>query len=272
MGNKIDEAILIDYLYGELPDDERRKVEIHLKENRKEAEKMKGFDAIRAALEKLGDKEMIAPSFIFGRTQKTIRFFASQPFRWVGSIAASLIFILIAAYATQFNIVNAERGLLIGFGSLKGENPEISKQNVQAWMTEVMDKYDHKTHLKIDEVESQLTAKIEDQDSENKQAMYAMMNHSAAQTDALMKKYVAQLNDDNKSIIQNFFTLSNEKQKEYTQSVLADFNEFYQNQRNYDLQMIETSMNLMKTNYDVKQIEQGQLLASLYDFVKTKSK
>ncbi|WP_422359183.1 anti-sigma factor family protein [Reichenbachiella sp.] len=273
MENKIDEAKIIDYLYGELPKEEIKEVESLLKEHPELKQEMESMQATRNALGTLEDKEIIPPTFVFNKEQKSVSFFQSEAFRWVGSIAAGLSLLLISAALLNFNISNSAQGLQIGFGELTPlADEELNKENVKAWMTEVMDDYESSTDQKIAAVQTQLTSEMENQDQKNIALMTNMMKSHAAGTGQLMQQYVAQLNDENKEIIQNFFTVSTEKQKKYVKTVMADFNEFYQNQRNYDMRLIETSLSKIQNTQDVKQLEQDQLLASLYDMVKTQSK
>ena len=139
-------------------------------------------------------------------------------------------------------------------------------------MQAAMNEYEASTDKKIEGVETKLVNQMQNQDQENLAVMSNLMNKYSRGTDQLMKNYVAQLNDENKEIIQNFFTVSSEKQKTYVKNVLADFNEFYHMQREYDLKNVEKNINLVQNNQDVKQLEQDQLLASLYDIVNTQNK
>lgn len=273
MENKIDEAKIIDYLYGELPEEEIKAVEKVLADNPELKAEMDGMLATRSALGKLEDKEMIPPTFVFDSKHKSISFFQSSAFRWVGSIAAGLTLLLISAALLKFNISNTAQGMQIGFGeSAPIPDEQLNKENVKAWMSEVMKDYENTTDEKIAAVQTQLSNEMISQDQKNMALMSSMMKKHAEGTGQLMQQYVAQLNDENKEIIQNFFTVSSEKQKKYVKTVMADFNQFYQKQRNYDLKLIETSLNNIQNNQDVKQLEQDQLLASLYDMVKTQSK
>ncbi|MEO9967258.1 MAG: hypothetical protein ABJF11_15775 [Reichenbachiella sp.] len=273
MENKIDEAKIIDYLYGELPDEELKAVEKILKDNPELLTEMSGLQGTRELLGKLEDKEMIAPTYVFDHRNNSISFFQSNAFQWVASIAAGLTLLLVSAALLNFNFTNNSNGMQIGFGEQTPlPDAEMNKENVKSWMTEVMNNYQSTTDDKIAAVRTQLTQEMESQDQKNIGLMTTMMKKHATGTGQLMQQYVAQLNDENKDIIQNFFTVSSEKQKKYVKTVMADFNEFYQNQRNYDLKLIETSLYKIQNNQDVKQLEQDQLLASLYDMVKTQSK
>lgn len=139
-------------------------------------------------------------------------------------------------------------------------------------MKEVMTDYDNNANEKLANLESKLSTKMDSQDKKNYESFQTLVGNYSNESDKMMRAYVSQVSDENKQMIENFFVVSNDTQKKYMQNVLADFNEFYQNQRSYDLKVIETSIGLMKNNYDVQQIEQDNLLANLYDMVQTQSK
>ncbi|UXX78767.1 hypothetical protein N7E81_15520 [Reichenbachiella carrageenanivorans] len=271
--NKIDEAMIINYLYGDLSTEEQEKVEKLMNENPELKLEIESLQTTRETLGVIDDKEVIPPTYVFKQSSTQVVFFQSDAFRWVASIAAGLTLLLVSAALLNFTISKTAQGIQIGFGSsVPLPDQSLNKENVKAWMTEVMDGYEATTDQKIATVKTQLSTDIKNQDQKNIALMSSMMKKHASGTGQLMQEYVAQLNSENKAIIQNFFTVSSEKQKKYVKTVMADFNEFYQNQRNYDLKLIETSLNKIQNNQDVKQLEQDQLLASLYNMVKTQSK
>jgi hypothetical protein len=274
MDNKEENIKVIDYLYGEINDEERKDIGHSLGGSVDLKAEIDGLSAVRNALGELDDHEMIPPTFILGNENiSAISFFESNAFRWVGSIAASLLLLLISASLLQINLVKNNQGTMIGFGDLTPlPEEEINKQKVNEWMQAAMNEYEASTDKKIEGVETKLVNQMQNQDQENLAVMSNLMNKYSRGTDQLMKNYVAQLNDENKEIIQNFFTVSSEKQKTYVKNVLADFNEFYHMQREYDLKNVEKNINLVQNNQDVKQLEQDQLLASLYDIVNTQNK
>ncbi|MFY0627302.1 MAG: hypothetical protein JXR07_13460 [Reichenbachiella sp.] len=273
MENKLEDSRIIDYLYGEMSDEEKLAFEKELKSNEGLKKKLESVSGVSEILGRLEDKEVVPPSFVFGNDKGSIEsFWQSNPFRWVSSIAAGLTILLIAGSLLRFNISRNEEGLQISFGGQKNIQNELNKDDVQAWMNEALTKYDANTNNKIENLETKLTQKIDKQDDEYFTSMQEMLVRNSTETDQLMRSYISQVSDDNKKMIENFFVVSNDTQQKYMQSVLADFNEFYQNQRSYDLKVIETSIGLMKNNYDVQQLEQDNLLAGLYDIMQTQSK
>ncbi|MGL1886860.1 MAG: hypothetical protein OCD76_10120 [Reichenbachiella sp.] len=275
MGNKINEATIMDYLFEEMSKEDSAKFELQLEEDnvlKKEVEEMKMSQLF---LQSMNDKEVVIPSFVFNEpVQRQISFFESAPFRWVSTVAAGLIFILLSGYFSGFKFTQNELGLTIGFGDQLAvqQESQLTKNDVQSWMKEVLNDYDDNNELKLQQLVDQVDTKIENQKSFNRKEMNLLAKKYSAQTDVMMQAYVNQVSDGNKEMIENFFTVSNETQQQYVKSVLSDFNEFYQKQRNYDLQVIQTSMDMMQNSYDVQQLEQSTLLANLYGMVDTQSK
>ena len=274
MGTHKEDSKIIDYLYGEMSADEKLAFEKELEANTELKAELDELSGVRSFLHHAEDKEVVPPSFVFNSGQaRQVSFVQSDAFRWVGSIAAGLAVLLVSAFVLNFRVSTNEAGLQIGFGeSQMVASNQVSKEDVQSWMKEVMTDYDTNTNNKLVSLESKLSDKIDSQDQQNFASFQKMMANYSSETDNLMKAYVAQVSDENKQMIENFFVVSNDTQQKYMQSVLADFNEFYQNQRSYDLKVIETSIDMLKNNYDVQQLEQDNLLANLYDIVQTQSK
>ncbi len=269
-----DNTRLLDYLYGEMSAAEKAAFGKELQNDEELAQELNELRGVQDALGSLEDKEVVPPSFIFNDEKpKTVPFAQSDAFRWVGSIAAGLAILLVSAYVLNFHVATNESGVQLGFGQPQiASSNQVNKEDVQSWMKEVMADYDANTSAQLVSLEDKLTSKIDSQDQENLASMQKLMSGYSSETDQLMRAYVAQVSDGNKKMIEDFFVVSNETQQQYMQSVLADFNEFYQNQRSYDLKVIETSIDMLKNNYDVQQLEQDNLLANLYDMVQTQSK
>lgn len=264
----------MDYLYQEMTPEEAKAFETELADNPDLKQQLLAFEQTRSSLSLVEDKEVVAPSFVIEtRGSARVSFFQSMAFQWVGSVAASLVLLLVMGYLFQFNLSRTTNGYQLGFGSDQNTHDEVvNKENVKAWMKEAMMETDQQTNVKLADLEQKLTNKMDSQDRKNYLNLEQMMVRHSNGTDQLMQQYVAQINNENRQMIESFFEVSSETQQEYMQSVLADFNEFYQNQRSHDLKVIETSIDLMKNNYDVQQLEQDNLLANLYDIMQTQSR
>jgi hypothetical protein len=118
MNYKPDEGTLISYLYGELSADEAIKVQTYLQANPEELKKWQALGNTKNLLGRVQDKEVIAPP-IFMEDAHVVSFWQNNYFKTIMSIAASLLFLMIAGkfLGTEINYNDGE--LKISFGGKK---------------------------------------------------------------------------------------------------------------------------------------------------------
>ncbi|UXP31447.1 hypothetical protein N6H18_13915 [Reichenbachiella agarivorans] len=274
MGNKIDEVKMMDYLYGEMSADELLEFEKLLGEDAQLRAKVEELSAVQGVLGSVEAQDVVIPSFALADKAMDLQrgWLNHSSFKWSLSVAASILILLTTAYWMEFKVVQNQGQLYIGFGQSIDSAPAISAQQVQQMIDEAVTQQKISTQTELGLLASSMDEKLNENHKKNQNALkQGLLNHKI-KTDEVLKLYVAQLNEGNKKMIENFFVVSNKTQKEYMNTVLADFNEFYQNQRNYDMEMIQSNLGMMQDNYSVRQLEQENLLANLYDIVKTQSK
>lgn len=270
MENKKTEAEVMDYLYGNLSTDDKIRFETEMKENLDLKAEVDAFKEMMGLMSMVDDKEVIPPAFVFGEeTSKNERYWKSRFFKRAISIAASICLVMLAASLMEFKISYSDQQLSMGFGK---PDDTANKQDIQAWMKEAMAEYDQSTDRKIKTMEKQLTARVSDAEERNMDSIREILTGYASNSESIMRSYVAQVNKENLEMIQNFFVVSSEKQQDYLDAVLADYSSFYQDQREYDLKMIETGLKQIHSNNKVKQYKTDQVLANLMDIVKTQNK
>lgn len=268
--SKLKESEIIDYLYGNLNSGDRKRVEEAINSDSQLKQEVEDISQMLNIVGKLEDKEVIPPTFIFPDEKKNVhKWWQSRPLRTIAAIAAGISLIIVTSYFTGLGIVLGEGQLTLAFGE---RAPQVDKGQIQSWMKEVMTEYNEQTEEKMYDMETQLVARINQSEKQRMDSMQGLISDYSSHSNALMREYVKQVNKENLEMIQNFFLVSSEKQQEYLDAVLADFNKFYQDQRAYDLQMIETGLYQMHNNTKAKQKETDQVLANLIDIVKTQNK
>ena len=93
---------------------------------------------------------------------------------------------------------------------------------------------------------------------------------SAASQDQI-SDFVAGMQAENLQVVKNYFQLSSDEQKQYIESLLVDFAKYLQQQRNDDLQVVQTRLNSIEKNTDVFKQETEQILSSIITTVGTKN-
>lgn len=272
MENK-DEQLLIDYLYGEMSQEEKGAFEDRLVNESDLKAQLEGMKGTQELLSKAEEEEVVIPSFIIPEQEaRGVNYWQSSAFRWSASIAASLILILLAGFALDFRVQQNGNAMTFSFGQAQEEKPDVSQDEVRQWIAEAVNEQAEWTQQELTSLESDMMARVDQSEKSQKAVLNIALSKQKSKTDELLELYVAQLNEGNKQMIEDFFVVNNRTQKEYMNNVLADFNQFYQSQRSYDLEVIQASMGMMENNYSTRQSEQENLLASLYDLVKTQSK
>ena len=220
-------------------------------------------------LGKLEDKEVLAPAFIFENNQLPVAATRGTGFGKVFLyFAAAISLILVSGYLTGFQANIQSGDLHIGFAGNEG----LDQAEVNQWVTNAMADYESKQEVELTQMKSDLDKRIDSIEKSGMQSLESVLAGYSDNTQGIMKQYVRQVNKENLEMIQNFFLVSSEKQQTYLNTVLADFNKFYQDQREHDLKMIETGLNTMQSRHHVKQQETDLVLANLIDMVKTQNK
>ena len=71
------------------------------------------------------------------------------------------------------------------------------------------------------------------------------------------------MQEENRKVIENLFSLSNAQQQRMINDVLVDFSAYLENQRQNDLRLIQANFNGLKDNTETNLKETNQILASI---------
>jgi hypothetical protein len=70
-------------------------------------------------------------------------------------------------------------------------------------------------------------------------------------------------------MVKSYFQLNSTEQKQYVEGLLVDFSKYLQQQRNDDLQVVETQLKSLQQNTDLFKQETEQILTSIISTVGT---
>jgi hypothetical protein len=70
-------------------------------------------------------------------------------------------------------------------------------------------------------------------------------------------------------MVKSYFQLNSAEQKQYVEGLLVDFSKYLQQQRNDDLQVVETQLKSLQQNTDLFKQETEQILTSIISTVGT---
>lgn len=280
MSYKPSEQDLMAYLYGELEDDKREKLEQYLLENpaaRQELEKMNG---LRRMLSQVEDKEVIVPPIFVGE-HPSQRFWQAPYMKTIMGIAASLLIVILVAKFSGLNIRYQQQELRISFGDapvVKTESPvtqpvvaSITPEQVQDMINSSLQQNNAALQASLEETQQKLNASIHQSLALNSGKIDKLVQQASTASEAQVREFVASMQTENAKMVKSYFQLSANEQKQYVEGLLVDFAKYLQQQRNDDLQVVKTQINSLQQNNDVFRKETEQILTSIISKVNTRS-
>jgi hypothetical protein len=256
MNNRPDENILISWLYGELDEVEKAKVDKYFQENPDELKKMQQLKDVRNIMGSIRDKEIIAPPLFMDdvQTNGSTPFWRSNSFKTIMSIAASFLVLIVAAKLMNMEISYSNSELRISFGKKTVEevNGGLTAMQVQ----QMIDQSNAKNQEAFD---SAIKQAVED----NTSHINELAKKTSSESEAQIRNFVATLQRENLTQIRDFLQLSTAEQRKYTDNLLVDFAKYLQEQRTQDLNMFQTRFSRLEQNTDQLKSETEQILASI---------
>jgi hypothetical protein len=268
MNYKPDEGMLMAYLYGELDAAETEKVQLYLQQHPEELKKLQGLGEVRSVLSQIQDKEVIAPP-IFMDEANVKPLWQSSYFKTVMSIAASLLFLMVAGkfLGTEINYSGGE--LKISFGG-KRETLNETVQPINLTEEKVKEMIDSSlaSNNKIittswSEDQNRLSQSIKQNLDQSSKKIDALVKTASLASQEQVRGFVASLQNENLKLMKDYFQLSAADQKKYTESLLVDFSQYLKEQRKQDLMLFQTRVNSIEKNTDQFKQETEQLLANI---------
>lgn len=278
MGYKVSEQDLMAYLYGELEGKDKEMVEQYLLENpeaRLELEKLK---QLRHALGHVKDKEVIAPPIFVGDSRPPFIWNAPY-FKTVVSIAASLLIIMLVGKLSGLQIGYADSELRISFGKPIAPKKNVtlipakslSSGEVQQMINASLQQNNVAMQQTWADTQRKLDASIVKNLASNSVKIDNLVKESSAASQQQIRDFVATMQAENVQVVKSYFQLSSSEQKQYIEGLLVDFAKYLQQQRNDDLQVVQTQLNSIQKNTDTFKQETEQILTSIISTVGNKN-
>ena len=275
MSYKPDEKDWMDYLYGELEGEDKERFEQYLIQNPSAQKELEKFKGLREVLSHAEDKEVIAPPIVLGETRQ--RFIWNAPyFKTIISIAASLILVMLCAKLLDIRVSKSDNQFTLSFGEPpKVETPveipdaSLTQDQVQQMINASLENNNVAMQSNWKENEARLTASIRKNLSINSEKVDQLVRQASMASQEQIQQYVLGMQDQNMKVVKDYFQLTSAEQKKYIENLLVDFASYLQQQRNNDLQLVETRLNSIEKNTNIFKQETEQILTSIISSVGT---
>lgn len=259
---------LMDYLYGEMSAEEKKKFEVRLAGDQELQEEYRTLSAVRAELDILGDKEVMEPFSTWGKTKGgqltgplgKRRFIVFRP---VAAVAAALLLFMLLGYVTKFSVSINDQGFYLGFGK-----QEVATQDKYLTEEQVAELIHEAVRKSNEEVLTQLSNSEESYDQRLTSIEQKAKKRDKEQiTPEFLENYFTAVEKKNAELMKDFLTRTTAQQQEYYKSMFTQFSEFYLEQRDNDMTMISNSLLQLQENQNIQKQETDQALAGLYTSV-----
>jgi hypothetical protein len=277
MDFKVNENDLMAYLYGELEGKEKEEFEQHLLENPEACAELERFRQLRRAMGTVNDKEVIAPPIFVGGHQHWSLWNAPY-FKTIASIAASLLIVILVAKVSGLSIHYVDRQLTIGFGpvaqprqpDLTAVSSPITAVDVQDMINTSLSQNNQMMQASWNETQDKLDESVKKNLAINSSRIDNLVRESSRASQLQIREFVSGLQAENMQLVKNYFQLTSSEQKQYIESLLVDFAKYLQQQRNDDLQVVQTQLNSLQQNTDIFKQETEQILTSIISTVESR--
>jgi hypothetical protein len=271
MSYKPDEKAWMSYLYGESDGEEKEEIEQYLLENADARIEFEKFQTLRRMMSSVEDKEVIAPPIFVGEEKQ--RFMWNAPyFKTVISIAASLLIIIVAGKLTGTQMSFSNNEFKLSFGELKKQSSvqevqapvsTLTAEQVQKMISASLSNNNIAMEASLRESQEKLDASIKKNLAANSGKIDVLVKQASNASQAQIRDYVASMQTENMQLVKNYFQLTSADQKKYVENLLVDFAQYLQQQRNDDLQIVQTKLNSMEQNTNMFKQETEQILSSI---------
>lgn len=273
MSYKPDEKELMAYLYGELEGPEKERIDQYLLQNADARKEMEKFQKLRKMMASVEDKEVIAPPIVIGESNQ--RFLWNAPYvKLIASIAASLLLIMVVGRMTGAQMSFANREFKLSFGGATSQ-PQIQNANtlsaeeVQKMINSSLASNNDAMQVSLRESQEKLEASVRRNLATNSSKINDLVRQASTASQDQIQQYIASLQQNNMQAVQDYFTLTSAEQKKYVENLLVDFAQYLQQQRNNDLQIVQTQLQSLEQNTNVFKQETEQILASIITTVES---
>ena len=275
MNYKPEEKDLMAYLYGELEGQEKEQVEKYLLENAEARKELERFQKLRNMMSTVVDKEVIAPPIVIGESGP--RFLWNTPyFRTIMSIAASLLLIILVGKLTGTQISFSGQEFRMSFGKeqstpveVKSADPSLTAMEVQQMINSSLSQNNTALQVSFQEQQKKLDASIRRNLAANSGKIDQLMREAALASQEQVSQYVTNIQANNNQLVKDYFQLTSTEQKKYVEDLLVDFAKYLQQQRNDDLQLVQTRLSSLEQNTSIFKQETEQILTSIITSVGT---
>jgi len=264
---KPDETDIVDYLYGAMTTDNKEKFEAYLKLNPELQQEINDLRMTQEVLPSLDDEEVIP--YIPFTNSNSIKLKSSRYWLMPVSIAASIAIILLVGYLTDFRMSFNSDGFQLAFKDQSNTVKELNELEIEQMIASEVEQYATRFDQQFESLAGSFEAQLNTNQALTEQQIKQVADdQTSVQLDeSQVLGFIAQLQEENKKMMQNFYQVNAEEQKTYMRNILLEYSDYLDNQRKEDLQFIQANLLDIKSNSAMRQEETDKILANIISTV-----
>lgn len=276
MSYKPDEKDWMAYLYGEMEEEEKRKFDEYIFRTPEAGRELEKYQNLRQVLAQADDKEVIAPPIFIGDNlaggNKGRQYFWSTPyFRTITTVAASLLLIILAGKLTGTRLTVSDHEFRLTFGEKAAPEAAVNNttastltpEQVQQMINASLESNNTLVRASLEETQRKLDASIRNNLAQSSGKIDQLVRDASAASQQQIRQFVDGIRTENMQQVKDYFQLTSTEQKKYIENLLVDFAKYLQQQRDNDLQLVQTRMSSLEQNTDLFKQETEQILSSI---------
>lgn len=275
MSYKPDEKDWMAYLYGELEDVDKVKFDQYLLEHPDARDELERYQRIRQLLSLAEDKEVLAPPIFIDEAPSSeggrhLYFWNSHAFKVISAVAASILLILWVGYLSDARLKVSNHEFHLTFGEEPRQNQSahtlentLSAHQVQKMIDASLDKNNTVVKANLEATQKDLETSLRKNLAVNSGRIHQLVEEASTASQDQIRQYVEGMRTESMAQVKDYFQLTSTEQKKYIENLLVDFAKYLQQQRNNDLQLVQTRMNSLEQNTDMFRQETEQILSSI---------
>ena len=280
MTYKPDDKDWIAYLYGELEGAEKERFDQYLLEHEEARQELERLQGLRHLLSSAEDKEVIAPPVFAiadpgNKSRSHQQSFWSAPYlKTVVGMAASLLMIMLVGKLTGTRLIVSDYSFTLAFGPQETiRQPQttstLSGEQVQEMINQSLKSNNQAVQASLEETQKQLDATIKNSLATSSGKIDRLVREASTASQQQIRQFVDGIRTENLQQVKDYFQMTSTDQKKYIENLLVDFAQYLQQQRNDDLQLVQTRMNSLEQNTHLFKQETEQILSSIITTVGT---
>jgi len=139
----------------------------------------------------------------------------------------------------------------------------LSPEQVQQMINTSLDRNNTLVKASLEETQKKLDASIRSNLTLNSGKLDHLVREASTASQQQIRQFVDGIRSENMQQVKDYFQLTSTEQKKYIENLLVDFAKYLQQQRNNDLQLVQTRMNSLEQNTDLFKQETEQILSSI---------